>query len=109
MKKRPQFLSSNADSFLVMKKDELFEIFKKKLNTVDPEKYDTEKLVTETASEYLERLLETGHIPSQFAETVEKDIQDEVLEMFRKQTYGFHDLKDYKKSQKSTKSRSRAT
>jgi hypothetical protein len=94
-----------------MKKDELFEILKRKLNAVDPDNGNPEELMAETVSEYLERLLLRGHIPAQFVESIEKDLQEEVTEMFRKKTYGHSDLKSYHQSQKSrTKSsKSRTT
>jgi hypothetical protein len=93
-----------------MKKDELFEILKRKLNAVNPDNGSPEELMSETVAEYLERLLLRGHIPAHFVESVEKDLQEEVTEMFRKKTYGHMDLKSYHQSQKTRgKSKSRST
>lgn len=82
---------------LTTKKDELFEIFKRKLKTVNTAVNDEADLIKETAEEYLERLLLRGHIPVHFVESIHKDLCDEVLEMYRKKTYGHFNLKSFKK------------
>lgn len=82
------------------KKDELFEIFTRKLQYLDPEAATSDNLIAETTEEYVERLLLRGHIPQQFFETIRTDILEEVTDMFRKKTYGFLDLKSYFASQK---------
>ncbi len=82
---------------LSMKKDELFEIFKRKIKTVDINVNDEADLIKETAEEYLERLLLRGHIPVHFVDSVLKDLNEEVLEMYRKKTYGHFNLKSFKK------------
>lgn len=93
-----------------MKKDELFEILKRKLNSVNPETASPAELMSETVAEYLERLLLRGHIPAQFVDSIEDDLKAEVTEMFRKKTYGHMDLKSYHDSQKNrSKAKVRST
>jgi hypothetical protein len=82
---------------LNMKKDELFEIFKRKLKQINTSIQTESDLIQETAEEYLERLLLRGHIPIHFVESIHKDLCDEVLEMYRKKTYGHFNLKSFKK------------
>lgn len=91
----------------LIKKDELYEIFKRKLNILDPDAQGPDELITETVEEYLERLLLRGHIPTQFIDSIEQDLLEEVKDMFRKKTYGHMSLKSYKSAQKN-KSRSRS-
>jgi hypothetical protein len=92
----------------IFKKDELFEIFKRKINALDPETQNSDELISETAGEYLERLLLRGHIPVHFIEDIQQYLMDEVKDMFRKKTYGFMNIETYKKAQKN-KSRPRST
>jgi hypothetical protein len=89
------------------KPDELFEIFNRKLGLADPEKQTSEEVITETVEEYLERLLLRGHIPMFFIENIQEDLVEEVKTMFKKKTYGYFDLKSYKKA-KTTPSKGRS-
>ena len=90
-----------------LKNDELFEILQRKLESLQAETQSSEELISETADEYLERLLLRGNIPHHFIEDIAEDLKAEVTDMYRKKTYGHMDLKNYKSSQKN-KSRPRS-
>jgi hypothetical protein len=78
-----------------MKKDELHLIFRQQLKKMDPETQGVEDLVYEVVGTYMAKLLERGNIPQYLMDTVESDLREEVLEMYRKTTYGFLNLKEY--------------
>ena len=82
-----------------MGKDPLFKIFKKHLELLDPETQGVPELVYEVVGEYMASLMEQGHIPHHMLDSLEMDLREEVLEIYRKVTYGHLNLKDYKKSQ----------
>jgi tRNA A37 N6-isopentenylltransferase MiaA len=92
----------------LIKADDLFEIFRRKFDALDPETQRSEDLIVETVQEYMERLLLRGDIPLHFLQGIQDDLTEEVRDMLRKKTYGHMDLKSYKSSQKP-KSRPRST
>ena len=83
-----------------MKKDVLFEIFKKHLDQIDPDSQGVQDLVYEVVGEYMAHLMKKGHIPQPMLDTLETDLREEVLEIYRKVTYGHLNLKSYKDAQK---------
>ena len=83
-----------------MAKDALFEIFKKHLNQIDPETQGVQDLVYEVVGDYMAQLMKQGHIPQPMLDTLETDLREEVLEIYRKVTYGHLNLKSYAESQK---------
>lgn len=93
-----------------MKKDELFEILKRKIDNSTQGGPGQDEILSETVAEYLERLLLRGHIPAHFVEAIEADLREEATEMYKKKTYGYMDLNSYKTAQKTkSKSRQRST
>jgi hypothetical protein len=78
-----------------MRKDELHEIFRKHLKKINPETHGLDDLVYEVVGEYMAVLLSQGNIPQYMMDTVETDLREEVIEMYRKTTYGFLNLKEY--------------
>lgn len=82
-----------------MAKDALFEIFKKHLNQLDPDTQGIEDLVYEVVGDYMAHLMKQGHIPQNQMDTLESDLREEVLEIYRKVTYGHLNLKSYKQAQ----------
>lgn len=47
---------------------------------------------------YLETLLQEGYsVPNNFRREVEDELYEEVLEMTRKKTYGYHSVTDYQR------------
>ncbi len=84
-----------------MKHDQLFKIFKKHLELIDPETQGIQDLVYEVVAEYMAYLMTKGNIPQHMMDMVETDLREEVLEIYRKVTYGHLNLKDYKQAQKA--------
>src|SRR6476469_1206376 len=83
-----------------MKKDALFEIFKKHLKAIDPETQGVQDLVYEVVGDYMAHLMKQGHIPHHLLDNLETDLREEVLEIYRKVTYGHLNLKSYKEAEK---------
>ena len=86
-----------------MKKDVLFELFKKHLQQIDPETQGVQDLVYEVVGDYIAYLMKQGNIPHHHLDDLETDLREEVLEIYRKVTYGHLNLKSYKESQKNKK------
>ncbi len=84
-----------------MKNDQLLKIFKKHLEQIDGENQGIEDLVHEVVAEYIHHLMKKGHIPHYMLDTLETDLREEVIEIYRKITYGHMNLKSYKDSQKA--------
>ncbi len=82
-----------------MGKDPLFKIFRKHLELLDPETQGVQDLVYEVVGEYMAHLMKQGNIPHHLLDTLETDLREEVLEIYRKVTYGHLNLKDYKAAQ----------
>lgn len=80
----------------MMKEDLLYQILQECIDTAtDPmESHDT--LVKKVTANYMRHLLAEGHIPHVMIQVVIDDIETEVLEMYRKKTYGSYDLKSYR-------------
>ena len=83
-----------------MAKDPLHDLFKKHLSLLDPETQGVEELVYEVVGDYMAYLMKQGNIPASQMDTLETDLKEEVLEIYRKVTYGYLNLKDYKSAQK---------
>jgi hypothetical protein len=83
-----------------MATDPLHDLFKKHLSLIDPETQGVEDLVYEVVGDYMAYLMKQGNIPSSQLDTLETDLKEEVLEIYRKVTYGYLNLKDYKSAQK---------
>jgi len=84
----------------VMKNDQLLKIFKKHLDRLDSDSQGVQDLVFEVVTDYISYLMKKGHIPHYMMDTLETDLREEVLEIYRKVTYGHLNLKSYKDSQK---------
>jgi len=85
----------------MMAKDPLIEIFKKHLNQIDPETQGVQDLVYEVVGDYISYLMRQGNIPQNMLDPLETDLREEVLEIYRKITYGHLNLKSYKEAQKN--------
>jgi hypothetical protein len=84
-----------------MKNDQLLKLFKKHLQNIDPDAQGVEDLVYEVVGDYMAYLMKKGHIPHHMMDTLECDLREEVLEIYRKVTYGHMNLKSYKDAQKA--------
>lgn len=88
-----------------MKRDPLYLIFKKHLDKIDPETSSLEELIYEVVGEFMALLMKKGNIPQAFLDHVESDLREEVIEMYRKTTYGHNTLREYKNAQKAKSGR----
>ncbi len=61
-----------------------------------------ESLAKFVARIYLDHLNENGHVPFLMVQVVLADIEEEVIEMSRKKTYGHFNLRSYLSSSKTT-------
>ena len=89
----------------MQKYDLLYSILKKHLDLIDPHKENVQDLIYEVVGEYMAELMAMGNIPQYLLDIVESDLREEVLDMYRKTTYGFLTLKDFKEGQTAKKRR----
>lgn len=88
-----------ANRKVIVANDVLFNIFKKHLHGIDPEEQGVQDLVYEVVGEYMAHLMGQGNIPHHLLDTLEEDLREEVIEIYRKVTYGHLNLKSYLDSQ----------
>lgn len=86
-----------------MQHDRLLQIFKSYLDEVDPETANVSDLIYNTVGDYMAHLMSKGNIPQHMLDQLEEDLKEEVIEIYRKITYGFLTLKDYRNSQRYKK------
>jgi SpoVK/Ycf46/Vps4 family AAA+-type ATPase len=80
-----------------LKKDELYEIFLRHLVDFDDIQEQAEDLIQRVVVEYLVLLMERGNVPQQRQDDLEELITEEVRDMYRKKTYGYVSLTEYRK------------
>lgn len=88
-----------------MANDRLSEIFQSFLRETDDLSESASTLIRRVAGAYAEELLESGSIPLQFLDDVLHDLEHEILEMYRKTTYGFLSLQEYREQRLAPKQR----
>ncbi len=80
-------------------RDPLYYIFEKHLMTALVEDETIEEFLACVVTAYVGHLRTNGTvIPASHLETLETDIREEVLEMFRKKTYGHYNLSSYRRA-----------
>jgi hypothetical protein len=89
-------------------RDDLHLIFKRRLDQIDPDKENVQDLVFEVVAEFISMLMSQGNIPHYLLDQLENDLREEVYEIYRKTTYGFLSLKEFKNSGKSQRRRFKA-
>ena len=79
------------------KRDLLFNIFEQQLqNSLVGD--DTEQsLIARVVESYIKVLKTQGYVPPKYLKSLEEDLKEEVLEMYRKKTYGHLELSSYRK------------
>lgn len=80
------------------KADPLYKIFEQHLFNALVEDESADELVDRVVQEYLAELAHGGSIPPESKPEIAADLKDEVVEMFRKKTYGHYSLAEYRKS-----------
>ncbi|RYZ63771.1 MAG: hypothetical protein EOP05_23040 [Proteobacteria bacterium] len=79
--------------------DPLYLIFEQHLFTALVEEEALEDFMGRVVSDYVAHLQVMGTvIPQQLRAGLEQDLRDEVLEMFRKKTYGHYSLSEFRKA-----------
>lgn len=100
---------SLANRKVIVAQDILFTIFKKHLHNLDPENQGIQDLVYDVVGDYMAHLMSQGNIPQHLLDTLETDLREEVIEIYRKVTYGHLNLKSYLEAQDQKSKKNRAS
>lgn len=79
-----------------MNHDRLLQLMIQRLQQENLGKETQEQFIKEVVGSYMAELMGQGFIPHQMMTAIEEDLSEELLEMFRKKTYGSTTLSDYK-------------
>ena len=79
------------------RKDPLFKIFEHHLFNAMVEDESSSDFVERVVQEYIKTLSASGTVPHAHRETLAADLQEEVMEMLRKKTYGHFSLTEFRK------------
>lgn len=80
-----------------MKTDILLKIMETQLQQSTNIKEKTSDFINKVVNLYTLQLMKAGNIPLDFMEDVIQDIEAETVEIFRKKTYGFLTLEEYRR------------
>lgn len=79
--------------------DPLYLIFEQHLFTALVEEEHVDDFMARVVADYMAHLNVIGTvIPQSLRPTLEQDLRDEVLEMYRKKTYGHYSLAEFRKA-----------
>lgn len=78
--------------------DPLFTIFEQNLYQSLVEDETTDEFVDRVIYEYIQTLIATKRVPPDNADALEEGLREEILEMLRKKTYGYMNLRDYRRA-----------
>jgi hypothetical protein len=76
--------------------DPLYHLFEQHLHNALVENESAGDLIERVVKDYLSELASQGSISPTHAADIESDLREEVLEMFRKKTYGHYNLAEYR-------------
>jgi hypothetical protein len=79
-----------------LKQDKLYQIFEKYLFDDSKKEQSHEELIFDVVAEYILYLMNVGNVPHTILDTLEVDLKEEVLELYRKKTYGFLSLQEFR-------------
>ncbi|MNL50736.1 hypothetical protein D3C87_1737750 [compost metagenome] len=79
-----------------MKTDVLVNLVEAQLKETRNMKQKASDLVNTVVNLYTLQLMKVGDIPIQFMEDIMSDLEAEVIEIYRKKTYGFLTLEEYR-------------
>lgn len=82
---------------MAMNTDNLIKLIETQLCETSNMKEKVPDFVNKIVHIYTLQLMKVGNIPLDFMEDVITDIESEVIEIFRKKTYGFLTLEDYRR------------
>lgn len=80
-----------------MDKDALYKIFSRQLEEQSNIREKAPDFIRKVAHLYTLRLTQVGSIPLQMLDEVIEEIEHQVVEMYRKKTYGFLTLEEYRR------------
>ncbi len=80
-----------------MEKDILYKIFSSQLAECHNLREKSQEFIRKVTDLYTLQLTSKGNIPLQMIEDVVTEIECEVIEMYRKKTYGFLTLEEYRR------------
>lgn len=86
-----------------MYQDRLLEILFERLEKANVTKESEDDLIHHASAQYIVELMSQGNIPHYFLDALEKDIQEELREMYRKRTYGALNPQEYSETRSSKK------
>lgn len=92
-----------------MNHDRLLQLMIQRLQRRDLAKETQEEFLKEVVASYMAELMGQGFIPHHLMTALEEDLTEELLEMFRKKTYGSPTLPDYRDKAKGKEKRERKT
>ena len=78
--------------------DELFDLFTKHLVQTKNMAEKADELIKKVSGVYCVGLMSKGWVPLNLIDTVIEDVQAELLEIYRKKTYGFITLEEYRET-----------
>jgi hypothetical protein len=81
-----------------MKTDLLIQLVETQLKETTNMREKSQDLIRKVVHLYTLQLLKAGNIPQNFLEDVMTDIESEAVEIYRKKTYGFLTLEEYRKN-----------
>lgn len=76
--------------------DELLRILTSQLARTDHPQQTEAELLRDTVDEYLYVLSRSGNVPHFLNSILEEDLLQEALEFYRKKTYGYGSLEEYR-------------
>ncbi len=88
--------------------DPLYHLFEQHLLNALVENESTEDFLNRVVQDYLGTLDRQGMIPRGQISIIESDLKEEVLEMYRKKTYGHFSLASFRKNSDRTANKSSA-
>lgn len=94
-----------TEKTLSMKNDRLFQLMQERLARTDLASESQDDFILEVTATYMAELMAQGNIPHFLLNVVERDLRDELLEMYRKKTYGSMTPKHYRERAARTTSR----
>ncbi|MDG0817973.1 DNA-dependent DNA polymerase [Bdellovibrio svalbardensis] len=80
-----------------MHKDNLLNIITTQLKETSNMREKTPDFIRKIVNLYTLQLMNLGTIPLEFMDEVMADIEEEAIEIFRKKTYGFLTLEEYRR------------
>lgn len=98
MKARSSVHGQNAEE-TCMESDRLIEIFNRMLGQNHAPHETAAQLIRRAVNAYTLELLGKGEIPLAYREDVLSDLEAELLIVYRKTTYGYFSLKEYRDAQ----------